>query len=254
MQRGFSLVELSIVLVILGLLTGGILAGQSLIRAAELRSATMQLSSYQTAFLAFRDRYMALPGDMPNAQKFWGIAASCPGTVGSTDATTCNGNGDGKIGISAADGYGYESFRVWQHLANSGLIEGQYSGIGGTINLSKDAIPGVNVPAGRFGQSGFWSFDYWNLSGAYAAQLFAYDLKGLIGFGARLPGYEPSGEIMTPEEAWSMDIKLDDGQPARGRFLSNVSCSTATTNMNYDATYLLTSKSKICSVMLREVR
>jgi prepilin-type N-terminal cleavage/methylation domain-containing protein len=69
-QRGFSLVELSIVLVILGLLTGGILAGQSLIRAAELRSITTQFNQYVSATQSFRDKYMALPGDMPNATRF----------------------------------------------------------------------------------------------------------------------------------------------------------------------------------------
>ena len=62
-QPGFSLVELSIVLVILGLLTGGILAGQSLIRAAELRSISTDYSRYIAAVQAFRDKYFALPGD-----------------------------------------------------------------------------------------------------------------------------------------------------------------------------------------------
>lgn len=69
--RGFSLVELSIVLVILGLLTGGILAGQSLIRASELRSVSTELQRYSSAIYSFRDQYMALPGDMLNATSFW---------------------------------------------------------------------------------------------------------------------------------------------------------------------------------------
>lgn len=67
MTRGFSLVELSIVLVILGLLTGGILAGQSLIRAAELRSVTTEYGRWVTAMHSFRDKYMAIPGDMRDA-------------------------------------------------------------------------------------------------------------------------------------------------------------------------------------------
>lgn len=70
--RGFSLVELSIVLVILGLLTGGILAGQSLIRAAELRSYITDVQRYPAAVNAFKDKYFAYPGDMANATKFWG--------------------------------------------------------------------------------------------------------------------------------------------------------------------------------------
>ena len=66
----FSLVELSIVLVILGLLVGGVLSGQSLIRAAELRSVTTEYSRYTTAISSFRDKYFALPGDMSNATSF----------------------------------------------------------------------------------------------------------------------------------------------------------------------------------------
>lgn len=89
-------------LVILGLLVGGVLSGQSLIRAAELRSVAADHARFLTATYAFRDTYFALPGDMNNATSFWGIAggtgsdAACKSTV-STDARTCNGDGDGKI-------------------------------------------------------------------------------------------------------------------------------------------------------------
>ena len=76
--QGFSLVELSIVLVILGLLTGGILAGQNLIRASELRSVSTQINQLNTAFMTFRDTYFALPGDMRNAQDFWGGTKCIP--------------------------------------------------------------------------------------------------------------------------------------------------------------------------------
>ena len=79
-RSGFSLVELSIVLVILGLLTGGILAGQSLIRAAELRSVATESQRYMAALNSFRDKYFALPGDMANATAFWGAQNATPAT------------------------------------------------------------------------------------------------------------------------------------------------------------------------------
>ena len=72
-KKAFSLVELSIVLVILGLLVGGILSGQSLIRAAQLRSVTADYTRFVTAVNTFRDKYFALPGDMTNAQSVWGV-------------------------------------------------------------------------------------------------------------------------------------------------------------------------------------
>lgn len=73
-RSGFSLVELSIVLVILGLLTGGVLGGRALIRAAELRAITQEKEAFVTAVNTFRAKYNALPGDMRNATQFWGRA------------------------------------------------------------------------------------------------------------------------------------------------------------------------------------
>src|SRR5690606_1501704 len=99
MKAGFSLVELSIVLVILGLLTGGILGGQSLIKAAELRSVATERQQWQIAINSFKGKYRALPGDMPNATAFWGVAANGGGGAGcaqfiSTGTETCDGNGN----------------------------------------------------------------------------------------------------------------------------------------------------------------
>lgn len=72
-EFAFSLVELSIVLVILGLLVGGVVAGQSLIRAAELRSVSTDYQRFLTATLTFRDKYFALPGDFTMASRVWGL-------------------------------------------------------------------------------------------------------------------------------------------------------------------------------------
>src|ERR1700742_2576195 len=95
-RRAFSLVELSIVLVILGLLVGGILGGKSLIRASELRSVVTQHDQILTAILGFKDKYFALPGDMNNATQFWGALnpVSFCMTGHSVDQKTCDGNGD----------------------------------------------------------------------------------------------------------------------------------------------------------------
>ncbi|MBX9726410.1 MAG: prepilin-type N-terminal cleavage/methylation domain-containing protein, partial [Rickettsiales bacterium] len=102
----FSLVELSIVLVILGLLVGGVLSGQSLIRAAELRAVSTEYSRYVTSAQTFRDKYFALPGDMNNATRFWGNlgGTNCTNSAGTSAVTTgtCDGNGDGQVGVAAA--------------------------------------------------------------------------------------------------------------------------------------------------------
>ncbi|PZP84903.1 MAG: hypothetical protein DI582_07515 [Azospirillum brasilense] len=158
--HGFSLVELSIVLVILGLLTGGILGGQSLIRAAEIRSIGVDFNRFSTATYTFRDKYMGLPGDITNATQFWGAAHATPATCRTTASTTqatCDGDGNGNLTTTGgATNLTHEMHRYWQHLANAGLIEGTYTGVGANNPTSQDgSLPGVNSPRLRVGQSVF---------------------------------------------------------------------------------------------------
>src|ERR1019366_3549131 len=118
MRQGFTLLELSIVLVIIGLLIGGIFVGQSLIHTAQLNSVISEFNRYQTSVQNFKMQYQALPGDMTNATAIWGSAggtgadATCQNTA-STTAATCNGNGDGAISTSVV--VMDEELRAWQH-------------------------------------------------------------------------------------------------------------------------------------------
>ncbi len=221
MKKGFSLVELSIVLVILGLLTGGILAGQSLIHAAQLRSVTTDYMRYKAAAGAFRDKYFQLPGDMNNATSFWGSLGgtgadtTCQNTV-ATGTATCNGNGDGQISqsVSPRD----ERFRFWQHLANAGLIEGQYTGTAGT-NSSGYTLPfvaGLNLPPSRM-PNGAWGISY--ATNTTSATQFTYTghMMQLFGPTSTATGYYP---VISPEDAWNIDTKMDDGKPGTGSVMN----------------------------------
>lgn len=237
MQRGFSLVELSIVLVILGLLTGGILAGQSLIRASELRAVTSEYQRYSAAVHTFRDKYFAIPGDMSNATAFWGVQHATPATcrtTASTSALTCNGDGDGRLVDIAGS---IEYLRFWQQLANAGLIEGTYTG----------ALTAPASPSSKLG-SGVWSILYVGLSGDADTYVIEYgnffQIHGPTG-----------GPVLKPEEAWNIDTKLDDGKPASGkviaRFWNNL-CAAADdgTHANNDlaASYKLSDTATRCSL------
>ncbi|MAR55613.1 MAG: hypothetical protein CMM93_00365 [Rickettsiales bacterium] len=265
MRLAFSLVELSIVLVILGLLTGGILTGQSLIRAAELRSVTTEFQRYQAAVQSFRDKYFSLPGDMRNATDFWGAAhataATCLTTVG-TGTQTCNGNGNGKIDDPAAATpaqYG-EAFTFWQHLANAGLIEGTYSGRNAGSVHQLNSIIGVNVPSGKLSNAG-WGINNRSLAEAYFdSERYITDYGNMMVYGGGNTNSLPVNYIFTPEEAWNIDSKIDDGKPAYGKVIArgwNDKCGTsaagATSATNLNAVYRLSDTSILCSLSFRQL-
>ena len=249
-KQAFTLVELSIVLVILGLLVGGVLTGQSLIRAAELRSVTQQYQQLQTALSSFRDKYFAVPGDMPNAVKYWnaatggnadGLDSTCmASTTTATGTATCNGNGDGAVGWTDATN-AHEWFRAWQHLANAGLIEGSFTGVAGSAS-NIDVNIGRNVPRSKLANGGWLMRWFGSVSGH--ATLFDGDYGNFLRFGTSTTN-EP---ILKAEEAYNIDMKIDDGKPHQGKVIAQKqsglpNCVTATNDA-----YLLTSTAIGCSL------
>jgi len=123
-QSGFTLIEIAIVLVIIGLLLGGILKGQELITSARVRNIIAQLDGTKAAFFGFQDRYRALPGDFTAA------------TTQITGATQ-NGDGDGQIEAPT------ESIAVWDHLSHAGFINGTF-----VFNAVESAATTPNNPYG----------------------------------------------------------------------------------------------------------
>jgi prepilin-type N-terminal cleavage/methylation domain-containing protein len=214
MQKAFSLIELVVVLVIIGLIVGGITSGQNLIRSAQLQSVITDIKKYESAVAAFQERYFQLPGDMDNATTFWGAAhttaATCR-TTASTGTETCNGDGDGKIEYVSTGSN--EMFRVWQHLANAGLIEGSFSGVAGASG-NADSVIGTNVPAARISSAGYSLF--WRET-AGDGNWYAMEGGNHLFFGSDYLGDPNSsynvGKALTPEEAWNVDKKIDDGKP-----------------------------------------
>jgi prepilin-type N-terminal cleavage/methylation domain-containing protein len=271
MKHGFSLIELSIVLVILGLLTGGILAGKSLIRASELRAVTTEYNRYVTAAHAFKDKYFYLPGDIPNASDFWGAADGNDGKgadcrLESSTTATCNGDGDGHICIApgACNGGGstatFEAYLVWKHLANAGLIEGTYSGymvtVAGTLcsNPTYQYLAGCNAPASKL-SSGAWITYYLGTTSSHA-YVFDGDYGNMLNLAA-----SPTGGMTQPilkaEELWNIDTKMDDGKPASGKLVVarwNF-CTTGAANQadGVNASYVITSTTLVCSPVFRNV-
>lgn len=109
-QRGFTLVEIAIVLVIIGLLLGGVLKGQEMVTNAKIRRVADDFNNVSAAVLSYQDRYAQLPGDDNQANTH----------VGGT-----NGNGNGQInGYWATGTATLESRQIWDHLRRATLITG----------------------------------------------------------------------------------------------------------------------------------
>ena len=216
-RSAFSLVELSIVLVILGLLVGGVLSGQSLIHASELRAVTTEFQTYSTAIGSFRDKYFAMPGDMPNALSF--------GT-----AWYANGDGNGKVQNNSMPTTN-EVDIFWVHLASANLIQGKYTPAGGT-----PMTRGGTSPASKL-NNGMWNIAYFGSVGYDCSTadtgnnhptgnyIFAgnYGHAFLYSYGTATTGYDELGDapILTTQDAWNLDSKMDDGKPDTGSVLAN---------------------------------
>lgn len=114
-QAGFSLIEIAIVLVVIGLLLGGVLKGQELVTSARVRNLIAQQDGLRAAYFGFLDRYRALPGDYGQATT--NIAGA-----------TVNGNGNGRVtAATIAGAIEDEHIAVWEHLSRSGFINGSYT-------------------------------------------------------------------------------------------------------------------------------
>lgn len=210
-KKGFTLIELSIVLVIIGLIVGGVLVGQDLIKAAEIRATVSQLEKYAAAVNTFRGKYNGLPGDLTNGATF--------GLV-STTATTGIGNGLIESNGSAGLGRSYcgETQIFWRHMAQANLIsesitEPSGAGTAATYECLGYTVNDSTIPLAKMGKGN---------------RLFAVSTGGLNYFmmaGAAtvantgIPGTIAS--TLTPIEAFQIDGKLDDGLPTTGLVASS---------------------------------
>lgn len=121
-QSGFTLVEIAIVMVIIGLLLGGVLKGQEVITNARIKNINNDVSGISAALYSYQDRYSTLPGDDAAAD-----AHVEGGIINGTVATVGNGVIDGNYndaGTLVAVAGNSESALVWQHLRSAGLISG----------------------------------------------------------------------------------------------------------------------------------
>jgi prepilin-type N-terminal cleavage/methylation domain-containing protein len=186
-ERGFTLIEIAIVLVIIGLLLGGVLKGQELITGARVRNFIQQQDGVKAAYFGFLDRYRALPGDYTQAlANIPNIGAVCTSAAGNG-----NGNGNGQIQFGAQP---HENILVWEHLSKAGFINGSY-----TCNTTPSSATSPSNPYGSILDLRF-DTDYQG-SGGTANR---HNLK--------------TGDQVPSDILAEIDRKVDDGNPAQGSF------------------------------------
>ncbi|MFI4984342.1 MAG: type II secretion system protein [Rickettsiales bacterium] len=205
--KGFTLVELSIVIVIIGFLVAAITSGASMIKQAEMRSVINDLQSFRTAYNNFIAAYGAVPGDMVVASSYWPN-----GACAQTDSN-CNGNGNGLIEATTTNAEPDEVRGALKQLALAGMIN---AGIPQIPDAIIQLVPGVNAPASKLSDAG-----YYYASSAYDTQVYQLPLDPGVNY-IFLGGYSPvSGAhpllnflytgALTPMDAFSIDYKMDDG-------------------------------------------
>ncbi|MBM3395498.1 MAG: prepilin-type N-terminal cleavage/methylation domain-containing protein [Betaproteobacteria bacterium] len=182
-QKGFTLIEIAIVLVIIGLLLGGVLKGQELITSARVRNLISQQDGIKAAFFGFQDRYRALPGDYRDANSNINCSTAC-----------AVGDGNGRI-----DGTS-EPFYAWHHLNASGFLNGTYVAASGVT-----APLDTNSPKNPYGT--YLQLIYDNTYGDPTASPALPDKHNL-----------KSGNQVPIEIIAEVDRKIDDGVPYQGSF------------------------------------
>ncbi len=213
-EKGFTLVELAIVMVIIGLLIGGVLKGQEMIANAQINATVAQFKGVDAATSTFRDMYDALPGDITNP------AVRIPNCTG-----TCNANGDGNSVLTNAPGsIAGENLAFWGHLAAADLLSG--------IDLTTgNPIWGMNLPSAKIG--GGLTVGY-TATGVLTNGLGT----GRGGHWIMLQGLPATAgsDAATAGEAARIDRKMDDGSPGSGSVISgqavNGQCGVSATVYN----------------------
>lgn len=239
-NAGFTLLEMAIVLVIIGLAIGGIYVGTSMINTAKVQNVAKDYTAYLAAINAFEEKYGGLPGDLNNAEDIWAAAT----------------NGDSDLHIELDSGAGasanQEAFEFWLQLVEAELIVGEYTGISGPDGYA-DSIGDENCPEGPM-EASYWGVRWeGNLtSGVIYPEHFRIYVGNHFTFGGLDSDGWPEQALMRVGDVYALDTKFDDGKPALGSVMSTEwdDCTDAINRNDTTADYLLTDETVKCNLRL----
>jgi prepilin-type N-terminal cleavage/methylation domain-containing protein len=217
-KEAFTLVELSIVLVIIGLIVGGVVGGQSLVASSRINKTITEFSQYKTAYNAFQLQYDAIPGDFAEGFDYWddGTNNIC-GTDEVSGHRSCNGNGDNLMQIN-------DGVRAFKHLQLSGIMPNvEIAGFLGRFYLRPCAGERCIHSENRNNVPNSAILDDSNVGWVFASHDYIgsdtnwYGKTGnWLQLGAEVSWWLLDGGAITPRQASIMDKKIDDGSPVRG--------------------------------------
>ncbi len=225
LKKGFTLIELSVVLVILAVLVGGIITGQSLIQTAQLNGLIGDVERYKSAFSRFQVEYQQLPGDMDNAYDYWGSKCG-------TNSSNCNGNGTSTLSQGEEEG-----LLFWNHLYVSDLVDDYSEPISNREALCDQ---GVNMPYTAMDSVSM--LPRYNSIDARSATvneiiniIFVFSLIDEANDQSGCISYQ---DAFSAEQLYTIDKKMDDGFAYSGKVLNSQNNTGCTTSSNADASDL----------------
>lgn len=203
-RHGFTLIEISITIVIIAFMIGAIFSAQVMLRNQRIKQIPSDATQYHVAATQFRQKYRYFPGDMPTASTVW---------TSLTFAT--NGDGNGVISNT-------EAYYAWEQLVVASFIVGPYG-------HSSSQVPGIDIPAGPIEKTGF-GFGAANSSsstvgttGASSTSSYVYDgdYTAAIYFGKTyLNATLLRDPALSGEDAGYIDQAFDDGNPSVGNIVT----------------------------------
>lgn len=223
MKNGFTLIELSIVLVVIAMVIGGILVGQNLIESSRLSSFIKDIQKMDSAVKAFQAQYGQLPGDSDNAYTYFG--ADC-----AASSVLCNGDGDSIMEEA-------ETYRAWKHLDASKYTSYGTDAVTGTsvtcaigTNMPRMAIDAASAAFTYDNNTAYDSREARTATQATPGQMLQFGK--VLSSQAAVANCADAGFI-TSIVAYQIDKKIDDGLAYDGKVLNAQDLSGCTTSSGF---------------------